>query len=394
MPLRRSHLRRFALLCLLCPSCILLADHAPRLAIHPYHATTFRSDGDITCRYRLDGLQTAFTRTKQPEAHYSSLPPGKYTFQVSCDSPEVGETISGMDSFTVAAPWWQRWLAEIAGMVGVVMLLWGILWKRHRDQHENERLEKAVAERSVELARANVELQEASLCDPLTGLRNRRFFHSMIAADASQAVRAHRGSEIYSRDHRDLIFFLVDIDHFKAVNDEYGHDAGDRVLVEIGHRLNRVVRESDFLIRWGGEEFLVVFRSADRNEGELLASRILKAVNSTEFDLGSNRRLTKSCSVGWAAFPWLPPSLSTLSVDEVLRLADRGLYTAKQHGRNQAIGVIPTTYSPVIAVQSEENSSGNVVTRPDKFSCIEQLVEAKMIREVCTHGAVAKAAAG
>jgi hypothetical protein len=81
-------------------------------------------------------------------------------------------------------------------------------------------------------------------------------------------------------------------------------------------------------------------------------------------------------------------------VDEVLRLADRGLYTAKQHGRNQAIGVIPTTYSPVIAVQSEENSSGNVVTRPDKFSCIEQLVEAKMIREVCTHGAVAKAAAG
>jgi hypothetical protein len=103
--------------------------------------------------------------------------------------------------------------------------------------------------------------------------------------------------------------------------------------------------------------------------------------------------LTRSCSVGWAAFPWLPPSLSTLSVDEVLRLADRGLYTAKQQGRNQAIGVIPATYSPIIANQSEENS-GNVITRPDKFICIEQLIDAKMIREVCTQGAVAKAAAG
>jgi len=99
----------------------------------------------------------------------------------------------------------------------------------------------------------------------------------------------------------------------------------------------RLVRESDFLIRWGGEEFLVVFRAAERNDGALLASRILKAINSMEFDLGNERRLARSCSVGWAAFPWLPPACSDLPVDEVLRLADRGLYIAKQQGRNQAI---------------------------------------------------------
>jgi len=82
-----------------------------------------------------------------------------------------------------------------------------------------------------------------------------RFFQSTILADASQAVRAYRTGEHYSHDHRDLIFFLIDIDHFKDVNDQHGHDAGDRMLVEIAQRLNRVVRESDFLIRWVARSF-------------------------------------------------------------------------------------------------------------------------------------------
>jgi len=193
----------------------------------------------------------------------------------------------------------------------------------------------------------------------------------------------------------------VDIDHFKDVNDEYGHDAGDRVLVQIAQRLSRVVRESDFLIRWGGEEFLVVFRSAERNDGVLLAGRILKAVNSVKFDLGNERRLARSCSVGWAAFPWLPPACSDLSVEEVLRLADRGLYLAKQGGRNQAVGMVPATNAPVINNNNNnENASANgssvsnLVTRPGKYSNLEQLLEDKMIREVRTSGAVSAAAAG
>jgi diguanylate cyclase (GGDEF)-like protein len=285
-------------------------------------------------------------------------------------------------------------LTEIAGLGGVVLLVWGILWRRYRDRRENERLERAVAERSAELAQAYRELQEVSICDPLTGMRNRRFFQSTIAADASQAVRAYRGSELYSRDHRDLIFFLIDIDYFKEVNDEYGHDAGDRVLVQIAQRLNRVVRESDFLIRWGGEEFLVVCRSAERNDAALLASRILKAVNSADFDLGNERQLARSCSVGWAAFPWLPPACSDLSVDEVLRVADRGLYLAKQGGRNQAVGLVPTTTTPVMSASATSVPSSNVIARPQKYCSLEQLLEDKLIREIRTLGEISAAAAG
>jgi diguanylate cyclase (GGDEF)-like protein len=380
-------------MCLVWPSSPAPAANPPVAARPP---VVEDPGGNVTCRYRLEGLQTNFTESNSAEAHYSRLPAGDYTVQVTCDSPQEQEAKSAAYSFTVSAPWWQRWLPEIAGTGGLVLLVWGILWSRYRDRRENERLERAVAERSAELAQANRELQEASLSDPLTGTRNRRFFNSMITADASQAVRAYRGSEVYGRDHRDLLFFMVDIDHFKDVNDLYGHDAGDRVLVQIAERLNRVVRESDFLIRWGGEEFLVVFRAAERNDGALLASRILKAVNSVQFDLGNDRRLGRSCSIGWAAFPWLPPACSDLPVDEVLRLADRGLYLAKQQGRNQAVGVIPANFAPTITTPAANSTSGNLLARPAKYSTLEQLVEDNLLREVSTLGdpAAAAAAAG
>jgi diguanylate cyclase (GGDEF)-like protein len=384
----RSHLRRLALLCLLLPIHFSLAAEpsAPSSG-----ARVFEHPGNVTCRYRLEGLQNEFTETTLPETHYFSLPGGSYTFLVNCDSPRHGEIIAGADSFIVAASWWERWLPEIVGGGGLILLIWGMIWSRYRDRRASERLERAVAERSAELAKANRELEEASLCDPLTGIHNRRFFRSMITADASQVVRAYRGSESYSRDHRDLIFFLIDIDHFKKVNDEYGHDAGDQVLIQVAQRLKRVVRESDFLIRWGGEEFLLVFRAAERNDAEIIASRILKAINVGAFDLGNGRQLARSCSLGWAAFPWLPPAYSNLSVDEVLRLADRGLYIAKQQGRNRAVGLTPTTNTPTIGASTGD---GTVLTKPEKYSCVEQLLESKLIREVPVLGEMAEAAAG
>jgi diguanylate cyclase (GGDEF)-like protein len=253
------------------------------------------------------------------------------------------------------------------------LAIWGTLWsQKERNRREKERLERAVAERSAELAQANRELEQASLSDPLTGVRNRRFFQSTILADASHAVRAYRNdSDHYSRDHRDLIFFLIDIDHFKDVNDQHGHDAGDRMLIEIARRLNRVVRESDFLIRWGGEEFLVVCRSSERDDAHLMAGRILRSISGMPFDLGNERCMSRTCSVGWAPLPWLPAECAELSVDEVLRLADRGLYLAKQRGRNRAVGLVPSTSRP---------------SRPGNYSRLEQLLQDDLVREIPTFG--------
>lgn len=213
--------------------------------------------------------------------------------------------------------------------VGTMFLMALILFIQHR------RLNR-------ELQRTNVVLQEASLTDPLTGLRNRRYFSATIEADVGQALRSHTDS--HDPHTRDLVFYLIDADNFKEVNDQYGHDVGDRVLLEMAHRLSSSIRHSDVLVRWGGEEFLIVSRYTDRREAEWLAQRVLSAVADKPFSLGeSGKTITRTCSLGWAAFPWFTDNAKVVSYEEVLTLADRGLHRAKESGRNCAVGMLPAS---------------------------------------------------
>jgi len=362
-----------------------LGEHDPQVAYRDrtflahFAAPIFRNPDHVVCRYRLQGLETDFTETALREARYPSLPVGSYTFEVSCGSAALGWSAVTGYSFEIRPPWWRSWWAELLAIGLLGFAIRGIVqYRTRRNRQERERLETAVVERSAELAKANRELQEASLSDPLTGVRNRRFFASTISADASQAVRAYRtGSSSYSRDHRDLIFYLIDIDHFKEVNDRYGHQAGDHLLIEISHRLGKIVRESDFLIRWGGEEFMVVCRSAEREDAPRMAERILAVVGSAEFDLGYGCVVRRTCSVGWAPFPWLPPSHAAVSVEDVLRLADQGLYLSKQRGRNQSTGILPSADIPA----------------GSQYADFDELLKSGIIREVCTPGPVSATAA-
>jgi len=191
-----------------------------------------------------------------------------------------------------------------------------------------------------ELSRANLVLQEASLTDPLTGLRNRRYFSATIEADVGQALRSHADNR--DPHTRDLVFYLVDADNFKDVNDQYGHDVGDKVLVEMARRLSSSIRHSDVLVRWGGEEFLIVSRYTDRVEADLLAQRVLAAVADRPFSVAaSGEAIYRTCSLGWAAFPWFIDNPRAIGYEEVLILADRALNCAKQSGRNRAVGMLP-----------------------------------------------------
>lgn len=191
-----------------------------------------------------------------------------------------------------------------------------------------------------ELRHTNRVLQEASLTDPLTGLRNRRYFSATIEADVGQALRSHADQQ--NPHTSDLVFYLIDADNFKEVNDDYGHDVGDKVLVEMARRISSSIRHSDVLVRWGGEEFLIVSRYTDRREAELLAQRVLSAVGDTPFGLGAaGGTIHRTCSMGWAAFPWYPDNPRAVSYEEVLTLADRGLHRAKEAGRNRAVGMMP-----------------------------------------------------
>jgi diguanylate cyclase (GGDEF)-like protein len=214
---------------------------------------------------------------------------------------------------------------------------------RLKDELENK--EHSLKWHSLELQRKNLELQEISFTDVLTGLWNRRYLEEILPAEAGQVLRNYqraRGSEIRKMDHRDLIFIMVDMDFFKTVNDRHGHPAGDRLLQLAAQRLSTVVRKSDVLVRWGGEEFLIMSRSADPSGIPAFCSRILEVMGSEPFDLGHGITVKKTCSVGWAAYPWSRGAFEAICVEESIALADAALYRAKALGRNQGVGIVET----------------------------------------------------
>jgi len=309
-----------------------------------FAALTYRDPENVRCSYRLAGLESDSNETAGREARYPALPPGDYTFTVSCRSARGTLSFPAEFSFTVIPAWWQRWYSRgFAVLLGLFALYFLVNYRTRKLQSERLRLEQAVAERSEALAQANKELEEMSLTDPLTSARNRRFFQATIASDISQAIRAYTAPDpTRSRRNRDIIFYLIDADHFKEINDRFGHDAGDQMLIDLTTRISSAIRYSDVLVRWGGEEFLVVSRFCERKEAATLAARVLSAVSGEPFKIkGASISLHRTVSIGWAAFPWNMDSPVDLNYEEVLALADRAMYKAKNAGRNQAIGAMP-----------------------------------------------------
>jgi predicted signal transduction protein with EAL and GGDEF domain len=110
----------------------------------------------------------------------------------------------------------------------------------------------------------------------------------------------------------------------------------------VAQRLSTVVRKSDVLVRWGGEEFLIMSRSTDPSGTPAFCSRVLEVMASEPFDLGHSVSVTKTCSVGWAAYPWSRGAFEAICAEEAIALADAALYRAKAFGRNQGVGIVAT----------------------------------------------------
>jgi len=307
-----------------------------------FSGLTFRNPSRVLFKYQLAGLEMEPTLTRLREVRYAALPAGQYRFEVWCRSASgIWSVEPASFAFTIEPPWWERWWVRLAVAVALVLLVLLILQIRtSKLAADRRRLEAAVAERSAQLAAANEELREMSYTDALTRTHNRRFFLTVIDADVSAALRRHhrRTASDDARD-RDLLFFIIDLDHFKRVNDHFGHRVGDEVLVETSARLKATLRKSDLLLRWGGEEFLIVCRETNRDLGQAVAQRILELVGAVPFEIEGCDPFHRTCSVGWAALPAYLEHPGALTYENVLELADKALYVAKETGRNRAVGV-------------------------------------------------------
>ncbi len=165
-------------------------------------------------------------------------------------------------------------------------------------------------------------LRENSLRDPMTGLYNRRFLEQFIDTLAGQVKREEENYSI----------LMLDVDFFKMVNDTYGHDVGDKVIVAIGKVLKENIRESDLAIRYGGEEFLVLLHNASEEGTLKVAQKIHTAFGEIMFDVGDGETMQKTMSIGISIFP-----KDAETIWKCIKWADTALYVAKTTGRNKIV---------------------------------------------------------
>ncbi len=198
---------------------------------------------------------------------------------------------------------------------------------------ELEALSAELEARNRELDRLNRELERAAVTDSLTGLPNRRYLLQTVRT-AIGRVRRRRAE---GSANRDLGVLMVDLDRFKRINDLFGHEAGDAVLREAAQRIRRAVREADIVVRWGGEEFLVLAPEVDRARLGELADRIRERVAATAAHTSRGGAVPTTCSVGYAAWPL--DAEERLSWEDAVALADAALRIAKAEGRNRCVGL-------------------------------------------------------
>lgn len=179
---------------------------------------------------------------------------------------------------------------------------------------------KALALASEELLQKNLILEELAIRDDLTGLHNRRHLNTILQ---QEFIRCERYDT-------DLSCMMLDLDHFKNINDTYGHDFGDVVLSSFGKRLASKIRLTDYAFRFGGEEFMVLLPHTDIYGAEKMAWKICKS-NEKEGFTAANHKITVTISIGLASFHQHHPS----DRKDLLVMADKALYAAKENGRNR-----------------------------------------------------------
>jgi diguanylate cyclase (GGDEF)-like protein len=291
---------------------------------------SFRETRHVHFRYRLKGLESEWVDTSERTVRYARLDPGSYSFEVAMadDSGELISPISSI-SFRIAPLWWQSvilrlGLALLAGIC--VVLVW-----RFRIQHllkQKRHLENAVKTRTVDLEREKAELlrtqekmRQYAERDDLTGLWNHRIIMERLRQEVDRS----------QRDHTPLTVILVDLDHFKTVNDTFGHPAGDLVLKEISDIFQRAVRNYDWVGRYGGEELMVILPGSSFVGARLRAEQLRMAVQAARIVDGEiTMQVTASFGVA-SGFP--------VDHESMIQAADAALYRAKKSGRNCVMAI-------------------------------------------------------
>jgi len=299
-------------------------------------------------QYKLDGFEKDWSPplTKH-EATYTNISPGKYTFMVrAANNDGAWNVIPAKTEIEILPPWWGTWwFRTLAVLVVAAVILGGVQWRISSIRARNRELEKRVNGRTKELLDAqerlriaNEELQkqldeitkleqqvrEQAIRDALTGLYNRHHLLDVLEAEFCRAER--KGHPI--------AFMLIDLDHFKEVNDVYGHQAGDLALQAATQTISSLTRRSDIAFRYGGEEFVILLPQTPLEGALQVAETVRQQVEGLGLKhAASDVKPVVTLSLGVAS---LIPALDG-DGDRLIKAADEALYHAKKTGRNRAL---------------------------------------------------------
>lgn len=257
------------------------------------------------------------------QANYTNLPSGDYVFRVIASNNDlVWNEVGASVSLTVVPPPWLSWWAyTIYALVILGIVATYVIVQRNK---------------------------LASMTDALTGLNNRRYLYEYLE---SQVANLHRhfsrlegqadAAEVIRRE-ASLFFLMIDLDGFKKINDTYGHAAGDRALVQVRDVLRTSTRESDIIIRWGGDEFLIVGQSEGLDGVQLLAERIRNSIREHSYMVGDGNVGYVAASIGFAHYPFNAANPRMLTWERVVALADQAAYVSKRNGGNAWTSFVAT----------------------------------------------------
>jgi diguanylate cyclase (GGDEF)-like protein len=292
-------------------------------------SSTMRNRSELVFRFRLDGLQTDWVESQDGKAVFAALPPGKYTFRAMARNPGLDAASSTVQfHFRVLPPWWRtNWFFAFCGLCFLLLLM---ALDRLRARHlraKSRQLEGMVHERTLKLEERTQELEASreqlrirATQDGLTGMLNHDAILRALAAEMDRA----------KRENRSLVLAMVDLDHFKRVNDVYGHLAGDQALRTFAAAVRNATRVYDHAGRYGGEEFLLVLSELPAEALEQRIAGLHAAISNLEVRV-QDFTFTITCSIGATVFN---PSDGPGSIESLLASADRALYAAKAAGRN------------------------------------------------------------
>lgn len=215
-------------------------------------------------------------------------------------------------------------LQQIATLLGTLVALMGgffVFFLYRRVRKANQKLREA-----------NLQLEFHSVRDPLTGLFNRRSFLELMGRRSTEATSDRRGDDFPDG------LMILDVDFFKHINDTLGHVGGDVVLVEIASRLRAAVRDTDMVMRWGGEEFLIFSPKAPPDQLKILAQRVLRVIGERPIAVGE-KSMTVTVTGGFLTLPFSGLSEADCNWEKAMQIADMALYLGKVNGRNRAYGL-------------------------------------------------------